>query len=1199
MKKYIYGILVLAVALGAILFLRARAQQCTTTSGSQLIGYLGSDPNTYLNLGTLEGVDNDTQQLLLRLHYLGANFSSSAGYPNTTNHRMSAAAADFNGDGMVDLAEGGEVCDYNTVASLGNTNRSDSNLSIFISRGKDPGDPTKFYFPPPSPYYILYNPNDLSGGIRTYRMFALGAGDVDGDGDNDILAIAWSGKLYWFKNLFSENNLAPGGPPVFNPTPTLVMDVVGDGQAEFANTSMGNWHHRKTSAISVVDIDHDGDKDLIIGLPTNGGLYGQVVILFNNGSGTFSRRPGAINPYAGATYGVCGAEAADFDHDGDIDFIVASVHSTDVYLYINDGLGNFTKVSTPVGTVPLNHGAPEYFRAGDFDNDGFSDFVLGTDAFVLNPQNHGGFVFWFNNNRSSPGNFTRNCLSNPPSCSTPTSPSNDLDSGAVGDFDGDGDVDFFVADGNQSQNVYFFMNEIYPLYVDRGTASSRNILPCTFLISDNAVVSATIHVQENKPPQTNITYYLANSDNADGTPYWEGPVTPDVEFNFANPGSFLRWQAVFESTDEHVTPKLSRLTLDYKYIGKREYSRTSQAVTMADVNSSHPGDEEVLYSASFEFPKWRGHLRSWDVNNLNLGYSQQSQLQDIVNAGASFVQDGGEILATRTWQSRVAYAAYDQGGDGIMNDRVRFNTDAGNMAILDDYLGLGQGSPEIQPLIQFVLGEDPSAFRQGWKLGDINHSSPQALEPPTGNPATMGSGYDAFKTANANRQRAILVGANDGMLHCFDPATMEEMWGFIPNNLLYKLKLMRVVDPDCGVFLAHQFFVDATPVIRDVYFSGTWHTIVICGQGAGWGKNHNWYYFCLDVTVPDAPMPLWELTESHMGETWSVPAIGKIQSTGQWVAFFGSGYDSSNPHLGLGNYFYAVDIATGQILKSMPAAETPDPASPFSIQNTLPGSAVLVDRDLDGNVESAYFGDLLGRLWKIDLTQGIAQWAPTVIYRDPNHYPIITKPAVYLNPTDASVHLHFGTGGDDKAGDTAYYSFISLKDGNPATVDWFMGPDALAGQLGINLSLKRGQFAQGEKIWADDVISDRICYIATLTGSIESLNPCNTLTGVGNIYARNVTGTQTGGSALLGPGGTTIEYLQTAQKVRSAVTIGGTQQLTQSGQSNVNVRKVYIQSYTQPSGGIRSEPPSQVLVQPIPQNSLIIKSWREIYKIIR
>ena len=115
MKKYLYGILVLAVALGAIVFLNLRAQQCTTTSGTQLIGYLGSDPNTYLNLGTLEGVDNDTQQLLLRLHYLGANFSSSSGYPNTTNHRMSAAAADFNGDGMVDLAEGGEACDYNTA----------------------------------------------------------------------------------------------------------------------------------------------------------------------------------------------------------------------------------------------------------------------------------------------------------------------------------------------------------------------------------------------------------------------------------------------------------------------------------------------------------------------------------------------------------------------------------------------------------------------------------------------------------------------------------------------------------------------------------------------------------------------------------------------------------------------------------------------------------------------------------------------------------------------------------------------------------------------------------------------------------------------------------------------------------------------------------------------------------------------------
>ncbi len=46
------------------------------------------------------------------------------------------------------------------------------------------------------------------------------------------------------------------------------------------------------------------------------------------------------------------------------------------------------------------------------------------------------------------------------------------------------------------------------------------------------------------------------------------------------------------------------------------------------------------------------------------------------------------------------------------------------------------------------------------------------------------------------------------------------------------------------------------------------------------------------------------------------------------------------------------------------------------------------------------------------------------------------------------------------------------------------------------------------------------------------------------------------------------------------------------------MRKVFIQSYTQPSTG-GPEPPSQVLAQPVVQTGLVIKQWREVYKIFK
>jgi Tfp pilus tip-associated adhesin PilY1 len=437
------------------------------------------------------------------------------------------------------------------------------------------------------------------------------------------------------------------------------------------------------------------------------------------------------------------------------------------------------------------------------------------------------------------------------------------------------------------------------------------------------------------------------------------------------------------------------------------------------------------------------------------------------------------------------------------------------------------------------------------------------------------------------------------MLHAFDAVTLNETWAFIPNNLLYKLKFIKVSDPDCGVYLYHHYFVDGTPVIKDVYFGGAWHTVLVTGQGAGWGKNHDWYYFAIDITDPVSPHPLWEVTDPFMGETWSVPAVVKIKTPNRWVALLGSGYDNDgDPSVNIGHYFYCVDIETGAILKSMEIKENKEPVSPFGIQNTLPGSPATADIDQDGCADVVYFGDLVGRIWKIDLSPDVSTWNPTAIYHDPNVYPIITKPAVFVNRVNNTVHLSFGTGGDDKAPSTGDYSFVALIDSTSTTsVEWYMGPDALASQLGISLQAKKGSFFQGEKIWADPVIGDRIVYIATLTGNIEAINPCNTLAGVGRIYGRYLLGNQVGGTALTSFTGAPVQYLQTEQKVRSAVTLGSTQ-MVQSGGQNINMRKVFIQSYTQPGAG-GPEPPSQVLAQPTQQTALIIKSWREIYKVFK
>jgi PilY1 beta-propeller domain/FG-GAP-like repeat len=1174
---------------------------CDITSGSRILGYLGG-PGSDTYLASKDNVTNDFSLQVLRLRGAGANFYGTSNYPVTSNYRMTAAAADFNLDGMADLVQGGRGCDdHNYVAG-------DTNLSIHLSLGVDPVDSNRFKFR--DPIYINYLPT-ISGG--TYEMMGLGAGDIDKDGDPDIIALDWRGIVWVFWNRFKETHQAAGAIPNIDAVPTPILgtvaasDLINDGYGEYGtNTAYWRWE----TNIAVADFDNDGDLDVFVALPTYRAIsrYGEVVILVNDGTGHFSilitKAAKQINPYPNAglpngIYGACGIATGDYNGDNKLDFVVCSVSDTTgknpdsrLYYYSGDGLGNFTQESkkTIAFTFVNSYGYPNFLAGADLDSDGDRDFVMATDGYLSSPTWQGGYVNWYRNDNT--GTFTKICI--PSSCAKVSS-SGDTDSGAVGDFDGDGDPDFFVADGNDSMKCYFFMNNTFPVYAPQGTTWSHNRMDCTFLDSDNAIISATIIVSETKPAKTSIAYYLSNSTDEAGVPKWEGPVTPGVEWNFTAPGNFLRWKAVLSTTDVLVTPNIRRIDLDYKYLNRREYSRTSQTLGLVDIGGT-ADKEEVLYSAGFEFPKWQGHLRSWNVSSLSLSFTRASEVQDIKSVGAVLVRDAGEQLAIRNSSTRLIYTAYDAQADAKYNDRIEFTL--ANSGIIDDYLGLGAGSTEVTPLMQFVRGYDTlSARERPWKLGDINHSSPQLLLPPNDNPTRMGAGYEAFMNDKADRPKVVLVGANDGMLHCFDPVTLEELWGFIPNNLLPKLRRMKFIDPDCGEYINHEFFVDGTPAIADVFINGDWRTVLVCGQGAGWGRNNLCYYFCLDITDPLNPLPLWEFTDAAtIGQTWSTPAIGRI-STGQWVAFFGSGYDNNASEV-VGNRLYAVDIQTGQAISTLELSEHSE-SSPYGIQNTLPGGPAAVDLTGDGNVDVVFIGDLMGRLWRIDVSGAIGKWNPDVIYRDPSGNPIITKPAIELNASEEYARLYFGTGGDEAAPNNGYYAFIALRSAaaGETSVDWYLGPASLASQLGIAGSFCKGSLGQGEKVWADPVVSSHIVYIATLFYSIENLNPCMTLTGSGKIYARFTIGDKVGTSAMLGHEGQAIESLYTKQKVRSAVVLGEVQSVQQNGQA-VNKQKVFIQDYTAPAGE-GPEPPSEVLAISVQASKLLIKSWREVYRIIR
>gem|GEM_PF-6158805 len=113
------------------------------------------------------------------------------------------------------------------------------------------------------------------------------------------------------------------------------------------------------------DFNGDGNADVII----NGNTTG-VMMLFGNGDGTF------IGGNAITADGHSrGMDAADFNHDGLLDFARAQYGNGYVYVYLGDGTGAFTR-----SYIADAEDDPYGLAAGDFDGDGHPDIIVNSGA---------------------------------------------------------------------------------------------------------------------------------------------------------------------------------------------------------------------------------------------------------------------------------------------------------------------------------------------------------------------------------------------------------------------------------------------------------------------------------------------------------------------------------------------------------------------------------------------------------------------------------------------------------------------------------------------------------------------------------------------------------------------------------------------------------------------------------------------------
>jgi type IV pilus assembly protein PilY1 len=574
-------------------------------------------------------------------------------------------------------------------------------------------------------------------------------------------------------------------------------------------------------------------------------------------------------------------------------------------------------------------------------------------------------------------------------------------------------------------------------------------------------------------------------------------------------------------------------------------SYVAPVVPISEMEKASSGNR--LYLALFK-PTWRsfwkGNIKKFaiatedntgiktgdilDVNGNPVLDLRGRILDSAVSFWGSGEPDGGEVekggvgqvLLNRTTERRIY--TYTGVTPDLWNPTNAFAIN--NKKISPLTLGFkDHEGPERDKLIQFIHGYDPydengngnPVEKRDWILGAFLHSRPLIVH--------YGQG-----------QSVIFAGGNDGMLHAFDDETGEELWAFIPPDLLGRLRDLT------GEIV--EYYVDGSPrpYIVDQNGNGTIESsdgdrvILVCGERRG-----GTHYFALDVTSPQSPSLLWQIGPelgdySEMGQSWSTPIMGRIRyGTGEKVVFFiGGGYDENQDS---GPTVYIVNVETGELLWRYSHA-----VNPF-MAYSIPSDIARVDTTGDGYIDRLYVGDTGGKMWGFDIgSPSPGNWTAKLLFDSGPGSPgrkIFYPPDVCLESGGGYYEmLFFGTG--DRADpknittcnriyavkdrDGPFLTEGNLQDITDALLDetdtengWYIRLNQHLGEKVLSTPVVYFGTAYFTSFIPDQEEFDDLCYVGQGRGRLYALgyktgNPVFDLDGLGDTLEINDRSTEIG-----------------------------------------------------------------------------------------
>lgn len=278
---------------------------------------------------------------------------------------------------------------------------------------------------------------EMAGVDDRHWSMAAGPVDIDQDGDQDLYLLNYG------PNVFYQNN----GDGTFSDI-TESLGLAGpDSLNGFVKWSVG---------VSFWDYNQDGRLDAFVGnflafdpkyvSPTTPDLMphpteykGQASMMYQQQEdGSFKE----VTEQTGLFYpeSMCmGLTVYDFDRDGDLDMFQGNDHQAN-FMFRNDG-GHFTDVGVEIGVAVNSHGQPTgsmHGAVGDVDGDGFIDLLVPDLRYGALYRNLGNGTFEDITEQSGiEGAFA----------------GKGQWASALFDYDNDGDLDLFSANGNGDELI--------------------------------------------------------------------------------------------------------------------------------------------------------------------------------------------------------------------------------------------------------------------------------------------------------------------------------------------------------------------------------------------------------------------------------------------------------------------------------------------------------------------------------------------------------------------------------------------------------------------------------------------------------------------------------------------------------------------------------------------------------------------------